>query len=144
MDITNFVMMETGQPLHAFDFDFLAENRIVVRTAAEGEKFVTLDEKERTLGAEMLMICDGAKAVGVGGVMGGLNSEIEETTTRVLIEGAYFNPVSIRRTSKKLGLGTDASHRFERGVDPEGTVRAVNREPAPGSRRGRGRAVQWG
>ena len=80
--------------------NFLAENRIVVRTAAEGEKFITLDEKERTLGAEMLMICDGAKAVGVGGVMGGLNSEIEATTTRVLIEGAYFNPVSIRRTSK--------------------------------------------
>ena len=127
VDITNFVMMETGQPLHGFDFDFLAENRIVVRTAAEGEKFTTLDEKERRLGAEMLMICDGAKAVGVGGVMGGLNSEIETTTSRVLIEGAYFNPVSIRRTSKKLGLGTDASHRFERGVDPEGTVRAVNR-----------------
>jgi phenylalanyl-tRNA synthetase beta chain len=127
VDITNFVMMETGQPLHGFDFDFLQENRIVVRTAAEGEKFITLDEKERALGAEMLMICDGAKAVGVGGVMGGLNSEIESTTTRVLIEGAYFNPLSIRRTSKKLGLGTDASHRFERGVDPEGTVRAVNR-----------------
>ena len=127
VDITNFVMMETGQPLHAFDFDFLTENRIVVRTAAEGEKFITLDGKERTLGAEMLMICDGAKAVGVGGVMGGLNSEIEAATTRVLIEGAYFNPVSIRKTSKKLGLGTDASHRFERGVDPEGTVRAVNR-----------------
>ena len=127
VDITNFVMMETGQPLHAFDFDFLAENRIVVRTAIEGEKFITLDNKERTLGAEMLMICDGAKAVGVGGVMGGLNSEIEDTTTRVLIEGAYFNPVSIRRTSKRLGLNTDASHRFERGVDPEGTFRAVNR-----------------
>lgn len=127
VDITNFVMMETGQPLHAFDFDFLTENRIVVRTAAEGEKFITLDGKERTLGAEMLMICDGAIAVGVGGVMGGLNSEIEAATTRVLIEGAYFNPVSIRKTSKKLGLGTDASHRFERGVDPEGTVRAVNR-----------------
>jgi phenylalanyl-tRNA synthetase beta chain len=127
VDITNFVMMETGQPLHAFDFDFLTENRIVVRTAAEGEKFITLDDKERTLGAEMLMICDGTKAVGVGGVMGGLNSEIEAATTRVFIEGAYFNPVSIRKTSRKLGLGTDASHRFERGVDPEGTVRAVNR-----------------
>jgi phenylalanyl-tRNA synthetase beta chain len=127
VDITNFVMMETGQPLHAFDFDFLAENRIVVRTAAEGERFITLDEKDRTLGAEMLMICDGEQAVGIGGVMGGLNSEIETTTTRVLIEGAYFNPVSIRRTSKKLGLGTDASHRFERGTDPQGTVRAVNR-----------------
>ncbi len=127
VDITNFVMMETGQPLHAFDFDRLAENRIVVRLAAQGEKFSTLDEKQRTLEADMLMICDGDKAVGVGGVMGGLNSEIENDTTRVLIEGAYFNPVSIRRTSKKLGLNTDASHRFERGVDPEGTIRAVNR-----------------
>jgi phenylalanyl-tRNA synthetase beta chain len=127
VDITNFVMMETGQPLHAFDFDRLAENRIVVRLAAQGEKFSTLDEKQRRLEAEMLMICDGEKAVAVGGVMGGLNSEIENDTTRVLIEGAYFNPVSIRRTSKKLGLNTDASHRFERGVDPEGTIRAVNR-----------------
>ena len=127
VDITNFVMMETGQPLHAFDFENLVENRIVVRLAAEGEKFTTLDEKERLLESEMLMICDGEKAVGVGGVMGGLNSEIEDNTTRVLIEGAYFNPVSIRRTSKKLGLNTDASHRFERGVDPEGCVRAVNR-----------------
>jgi phenylalanyl-tRNA synthetase beta chain len=127
VDITNFVMLETGQPLHAFDFDLLAENRIVVRLASPGEKFATLDEKERTLEADMLMICDGEKAVAVGGVMGGLNSEIEDDTTRVLIEGAYFNPVSIRRTSRKLGLNTDASHRFERGVDPEGTVRAVNR-----------------
>ena len=127
VDITNFVMMETGQPLHAFDFENLAENRIVVRLAAAGEKFITLDEKERSLDSEMLMICDGEKAVGVGGVMGGLNSEIENETTRVLIEGAYFNPVSIRRTSKKLGLNTDASHRFERGVDPAGCVRAVNR-----------------
>ena len=127
VDITNFVMLETGQPLHAFDFENLADNRIVVRLAAEGENFTTLDEKERTLDSEILMICDGEKAVGMAGVMGGLNSEIEDDTTRVLIEGAYFNPVSIRRTSKKLGLNTDASHRFERGVDPEGCVRAVNR-----------------
>jgi phenylalanyl-tRNA synthetase beta chain len=127
VDITNFVMMETGQPLHAFDFENLAENRIVVRLAAEGEQFTTLDEKERTLDSETLMICDGEKAVGVGGVMGGLNSEIHDNTKCVLIEGAYFNPVSIRRTSKKLGLNTDASHRFERGVDPDGCIRAVNR-----------------
>ena len=127
VDITNFVMIETGQPLHAFDFDNLSENRIVVRLAADGEKFTTLDEKERPLESQMLMICDGIKAVGVGGIMGGLNSEIEDHTTRVLLEGAYFNPVSIRRTSKLLGLNTDASHRFERGVDPEGCVRAVNR-----------------
>ena len=127
VDVTNFVMMEMGQPLHAFDFDNLAGQRIVVRTASEGEKFITLDGKERTLTSEMLMICDGEKPVAVGGVMGGLNSEIENSTTRVLIESAYFNPVSIRKTAKKLGLGTDASHRFERGVDPEGTVRALDR-----------------
>jgi phenylalanyl-tRNA synthetase beta chain len=127
VDVTNFMLMETGQPLHAFDFDFLAENRIVVRTADKGERFVTLDQKERVLDPEMLMICDGQKAVAVGGVMGGLNSEIEDSTTRVLLESAYFNPVSIRRTSKRLGLGTDASHRFERGVDPAGQIAAANR-----------------
>ncbi len=127
VDITNYVLLETGQPLHAFDFDQLAQNRIVVKTAADGDRFVTLDQKERQLNSRMLMICDGEKQVAVGGVMGGLNSEIEETTRRVLIEGAYFNPMSIRKTSKTLGLSTDASHRFERGVDPEGTVRAVNR-----------------
>jgi phenylalanyl-tRNA synthetase beta chain len=127
VDITNFVMMETGQPLHAFDFDRLAENRIVVRTAEDGESFTTLDEKDRVLTEEMLLICDGKSPVAVAGVMGGLNSEIEDKTTRVLIESAYFNPVSIRKTSKKLGLSTEASHRFERGVDPEGTVKAANR-----------------
>jgi len=127
VDITNYVLMETGQPLHAFDFDQLAQNRIVVKTAADGDKFVTLDQKERQLNSRMLMICDGEKQVAVGGVMGGLNSEIEDSTRRVLIEGAYFNPVSIRKTAKTLGLSTDASHRFERGVDPEGTDRAVNR-----------------
>jgi len=127
VDITNFVMMETGQPLHAFDFDNLSENRIVVRTANEGETFTTLDNKDRILSNNMLMICDGEKPVGIGGVMGGLNSEIEVSTTRVLIESAYFDPVSIRKTSKALGLKTDASHRFERGIDPDGTITALNR-----------------
>ncbi len=127
VDITNFVMMETGQPLHAFDFDNLAQHRIVVRRAAEGERFVTLDEKERRLGHEMLMICDGQKPVAVGGVMGGLNSEIQDDTCRVLIESAYFDPVSIRKTAKTLNINSDASHRFERGVDPEGTLFALNR-----------------
>ncbi|MDM8524819.1 phenylalanine--tRNA ligase subunit beta [Desulfococcaceae bacterium HSG8] len=127
VDITNFVMMEMGQPLHAFDFDRLAGHRIVVRTAAEGETFTTLDDKERALSSHMLMICDGERSVAVGGVMGGLNSEIEDNTTNVLIESAYFSPVSIRKTSKKLGLSTDASYRFERGVDPGGTVKALNR-----------------
>jgi phenylalanyl-tRNA synthetase beta chain len=127
VDVTNFVMMEMGQPLHAFDFDRLAGQRIVVRTASEGERFTTLDQKERTLDSEMLMICDGQKPVAIGGVMGGLNSEIEADSVNVLIESAYFDPVSIRKTVKKLGLGTDASHRFERGVDPDGTLGALNR-----------------
>ena len=127
VDITNFVMMETGQPLHAFDFDRLAENRIVVRTAKKSETLTTLDGKERQLDPEMLMICDGEKPVAIGGVMGGLDSEIEDSTTRILLESAYFDPVSIRKTSKKTGLNTDASHRFERGVDPGGTITALNR-----------------
>ncbi len=127
VDVTNFVLMELGQPLHAFDFDRLAGHRIVVRTAAAGELFTTLDQKERQLSPDMLMICDAKNPVAIGGVMGGHNSEIEPSTTRVLIESAYFNPTSIRKTAKKLGLSTEASFRFERGVDPHGTVAALNR-----------------
>jgi len=127
VDITNFVMMELGQPLHAFDFDRLADRRIVVRRAHEGETFISLDNKEHMLDHEMLMICDGEKPVGIGGVMGGLNSEVETATRRVLLESACFNPVSIRRTAKRLNLNSEASHRFERGVDPKGTVAALNR-----------------
>ncbi len=127
VDVTNFVMLEMGQPLHAFDYDRLAENRIVVREAAKGETFVTLDQKERTLAPGMLMICDGSNPVALAGVMGGMNSEIRPETKRVLIESACFHPGSIRTTAKQLGLNTDASHRFERGVDPEGVVPALNR-----------------
>jgi phenylalanyl-tRNA synthetase beta chain len=127
VDITNYILMETGQPLHAFDFDRLEENRIVVRTAKSGELFTTLDGKERRLEADMLMICDGRKPVAVGGVMGGLNSEIADDTRRVLIESAYFTPSGIRRTAKRMGLNTEASHRFERGIDPQGTLYAVDR-----------------
>lgn len=127
VDITNFVLMETGQPLHAFDMNRLEERRIVVRLAEEGERFTTLDNTERILTPEMLMICDGKRSVAVAGVMGGLNSEIEPDTTDVLLESAYFNPVSIRRTSKTLGLSTEASFRFERGSDPELCVYAANR-----------------
>jgi phenylalanyl-tRNA synthetase beta chain len=141
VDVTNFVLMETGQPLHAFDFDRLAENRIVVRTAEQGESFVTLDQKERVLDPETLMICDGQKAVAVGGVMGGLNSEIEDDTTRVLLESAYFSPVSVRRTSKRLGLSTDASHRFERGIDPGGQITAANRAAKLMAELGGGRLI---
>ncbi|BBO91894.1 phenylalanine--tRNA ligase subunit beta [Desulfosarcina ovata] len=141
VDITNFVMLETGQPLHAFDFDHLAGHRIVVRTAANGETFTTLDEKARQLSDQMLMICDGEKPVAVGGVMGGLNSEIEDTTTRVLIESACFDPISIRKTAKTLGLNTDASHRFERGVDPDGTLFALDRAAQLMAELGRGQLV---
>ncbi|VFQ43985.1 phenylalanine--tRNA ligase subunit beta [Desulfoluna butyratoxydans] len=142
VDITNFVMMETGQPLHAFDFDRLAENRIVVKRASEGEAFTTLDEKEHKLNAEMLMICDGEKSVAIGGVMGGMNSEIEEGTTRVLLESACFNPTSVRKTSKLTGIHSDASHRFERGTDPEGVVYALDRATALMAELGNGRLVE--
>jgi len=127
VDITNFVMMETGQPLHAFDFDSVAEKRIVVKRAGSDVDFTTLDNKNHKLEPDMLMICDGDGPVALAGVMGGENSEISNSTTTVLVESAYFNPVSIRKTAKKTGIATDASHRFERGVDPEGTVNALNR-----------------
>ncbi len=127
VDITNFVMMETGQPLHAFDFDLIAEGRIEVRKAGGDKKFTTLDGKEHDLEPDMLMICDGKGPVAVAGVMGGENSEISEKTTRVLVESAYFNPVSVRKTSKRSGIITDASHRFERGVDPCNTKKALER-----------------
>lgn len=126
-DITNYVMLELGQPMHAFDLDKLAENRIVVRTANEGEKITTLDEAERVLDASMLMICDAEKPVAVGGVMGGLDSSITDDTTNVLIEVAYFDRDSVRSTSRKLGLATEASYRFERGVDIERLKEASDR-----------------
>ncbi|MBU1162883.1 MAG: phenylalanine--tRNA ligase subunit beta, partial [Proteobacteria bacterium] len=103
VDITNFVLMETGQPLHAFDFDRLSDHRIVVSQAKKGEIFITLDKKEHLLTSDMLMICDGEKPVALAGIMGGRNSEVTESTTRVLIESAYFTPMGIRKTSKKLG-----------------------------------------
>ena len=127
VDVTNYVMMENGQPLHAFDFELLEEGRIVVRRAKEGEEFVTLDGVKRTLDVEMLMICDGVKPVAIAGVMGGLNSEIKENTRRVLLESAYFNPAGNRRTSKKLGLETEAAYRFGRGIDYGGCLSAANR-----------------
>lgn len=142
VDITNFIMLECGQPLHAFDFDLLAENRIVVRTATKGETFITLDRKERVLDPDMLMICDGKKPVAIAGIMGGLNSEIGNSTKRVLIESAYFNPLSIRKTSKKIGLSTEASYRFERGVDPDGTVKALVRAAGFVTEMGKGKSIK--
>lgn len=127
VDVTNYVLMELGQPLHAFDFDLLAEHRIVVRRAKAGEQFVTLDGVARSLFDDTLLICDGQGPVAVGGIMGGLNSEIRPETRHVLLESAHFQPEGVRRSSKKLGLRTEASYRFERGVDPEGSIRALDR-----------------
>jgi phenylalanyl-tRNA synthetase beta chain len=126
-DITNYVLHELGQPLHAFDLAKLSEHRIVVRRAAKNEIIKTLDGIERKLDGEMLVIADAKRPVAVAGVMGGEDSEISNTTTDVLIESAYFNPASVRRTAKLLGLHTEASHRFERGTDPEGVLRAQER-----------------
>lgn len=127
VDITNFVLHETGQPLHAFDLDKLNENTIVVKDAADDEKFTTLDSKERKLSSKDLMICDAQRSVAIAGVMGGENSEVTSSTKNILIESAFFNPSSIRKTAKKVGLSTDASYRFERGCDPEMTVFAAER-----------------
>ena len=127
VDITNYVMLETGQPLHAFDFDRLKQKRIVVRRAGAVIKFTTLDGVERELSAEDLLICDGAEPVALAGVMGGMDSEVTAATRSLLLESANFAPASIRRTAKRLGLHSEASHRFERGVDPEGTITALNR-----------------
>ena len=127
VDITNYILMEMGQPLHAFDFDRLKEHRIVVRRAEADERFTTLDGVERTLFDDTLLICDGRGPVAIAGIMGGLDSEITPETTQVLIESAYFEPRGIRRSSKKLALRTESSFRFERGIDPEGVIRALDR-----------------
>ncbi len=119
VDVTNCVMFELGQPLHAFDLDKLSERRIVVRRARAGEKIRTLDGAERTLAKEMCVIADASRAVAIAGVMGGAESEIGFSSRNILIESAWFDPISVRRTSKALGLRTEASYRFERGADPE-------------------------
>src|SRR5438046_771794 len=126
-DITNYVLHELGQPLHAFDLAKLTENRIIVRRAEKDETITTLDGVERHLDKEMLVIADARGPVAVAGVMGGEDSEISNTTTDVLIESAYFNAASVRRTAKLLGLHTEASHRFERGTDPDGVRAAQDR-----------------
>src|SRR5690606_4888023 len=130
VDVTNYVLHEMGQPLHAFDLARLAGPRIVVRRSRPGEVLTTLDDQERKLPAGTLLICDAEKPVAVAGVMGGADSEVTETTTDVLIESAYFDPVSIRKAAKALGLQTDASYRFERGVDPTAQLRAAARAAA--------------
>ena len=126
-DITNYVLHETGQPLHAFDLAKLTDHKIVVRRAGAGEKLKTLDGVDRVLDQDMLVIADAKEPVALAGVMGGLDSEISEATTDVLIESAYFSPDSVRRTARKLGMDTEASRRFERGADCENVLRAQAR-----------------
>lgn len=127
VDITNYVMMETGQPLHAFDYRFIEDQKIVVRTAADGEQFVTLDDKKHILDHEDLVICDGKRSVALAGVMGGQNSEVANDTEKVFLESAYFEPTGVRKTAHKLEISTESSKRFERGIDPNGTVYAMER-----------------
>jgi phenylalanyl-tRNA synthetase beta chain len=127
VDVTNYVLMELGHPLHAFDLNFIENRQIIVKNARNGEKFTTLDEKEHTLTSEDLLICDAKKGVALAGVMGGLNSEITDNTQDVLLECAYFAPVGIRRTSKRHNIVSDSSHRFERGVDPNAVPQVIDR-----------------
>jgi phenylalanyl-tRNA synthetase beta chain len=126
-DITNYVMFELGQPNHAFDLNLLHEKRIIVRRARAGEKIKTLDGVERDLSADMCIIADADRPVAIGGVMGGEETEISANTTDVLLESAYFNPASVRRTARALGLNTEASYRYERGADYDSQVRVADR-----------------
>ncbi|HIJ72543.1 MAG TPA: phenylalanine--tRNA ligase subunit beta [Candidatus Hydrogenedentes bacterium] len=127
VDVTNFVLLETGHPLHAFDYDKLSENRIVVRCAKQNETLETLDGQVRKLDSSMLVIADAERPVALAGIMGGHDSEVGESTSRVFLESAYFEPVSIRRTARALGMQTEASVRFQRGADPEMALFAINR-----------------
>ncbi len=127
VDITNYVMEEYGQPMHAFDYDMIAGHKIVVKRAENGETFVTLDGQERQLDDRMLMICDGEKEIGIAGIMGGENSKITEDVHTMIFESACFNGVNIRLSAKRLGLRTDASGKFEKGLDPENALAAIDR-----------------
>ena len=127
VDITNYVLHETGQPLHAFDATKIKGNKVIVRTLPEGTKFITLDEVERTLTNHDLMICDTEGPLAIGGVFGGLDSGVTENTTTVFLESACFNPSWVRKTARRFGLNTDASFRFERGLDPNQTIYALKR-----------------
>lgn len=142
VDVTNYVMYESGQPLHAFDYDRLAGGAIIVRASRGGEQFATLDGKWHTLPADVVLICDKQQPVAIGGIMGGANSEVEDSTTTVLIESAWFDPSSTRKSARRLGMQTDASYRFERGVDASGQVRAAARAAHLMASLGGGRIVE--
>lgn len=127
VDITNFVLLELGQPMHAFDLNDLEGRKIVVRRAREGEKIVTLDEKSFDLTSDHLVICDAAKPVALAGIMGGLNSEIKKSTEEIVLEAAKFARDNVRKTSRKLGQTSDSSARFEKGIDAYTSEIAMNR-----------------
>lgn len=127
VDVTNYVLMEMGHPMHAFDFDRLEGGEIVVKFASDGESFTTLDGKARILSKDDLVICDQKRSIAVAGIMGGANTEVSDGTKHILLESAYFHPRLIRKTSKRLGLQTDSSKRFERGSDPNNVISALNR-----------------
>jgi phenylalanyl-tRNA synthetase beta chain len=130
VDVTNYVLLEWGQPLHAFDFDLLTDHKIIVKKALPQERFITLDGTERTLPPDALMICDGERPVALGGIMGGQNSEVHAETKRIFLESAYFLPASIRKTSRAVNLKTEASLRFEKGVDINAVIPSLNRAAA--------------
>ena len=127
VDVTNFVLLEYGQPLHAFDYDRFGSKEVVVRRATDGEKIVTLDDQERTLTAEHLVITNGTEPVAIAGVMGGLTSEVQDDTKTILLESAYFDSARIRKTSRDLGLRSDSSARYEKGIDPSRVREAAKR-----------------
>jgi phenylalanyl-tRNA synthetase beta chain len=127
VDVTNYVMLESGQPLHAFDLDKIQGGKIVVRRAGDDRQFVTLDNVQRQLNPDDVLIADAARPLAIAGVMGGLDSEVSEATTRILLESAYFEPITVARTARRLGLRSEASYRFERGIDRAGQVTAISR-----------------
>ena len=127
VDATNYVMLELGQPLHAFDLTKISGGKIVVRRAGEDREFITLDDEKRVLAPDDLLIADAEKPLAIAGIMGGQNSEVSDSTTTILLESAYFEPMTVARTARRLGLRSEASYRFERGVDRMGQVAALFR-----------------
>ena len=130
VDVTNYVMLETGQPLHAFDIAKIDGGRLIVRRAKDNEEITTIDNKKRVLKSDMLVISDENAAQAIAGVMGGKASEVTDSTTGIVLESAHFLPGMVRKTSRLLGLSTDSSYRFERGVDVESTGNALDRAAA--------------
>ncbi len=130
VDVTNYVLLETGQPLHAFDLNQIHGSQIIVRRAKVGEKIPLLDNTERELKVEMLVIADADRPVALAGIMGGSNSQVTDKTQNILLESALFLPGSVRKTARQLGISTDSSYRFERGVDPAGVLKALDRATA--------------